>query len=273
MLKNFNSINNQYMFNKAYIININKNNYPDLTKYLLSTNHDFMFGPLQYFDFEKRILRSSFKSELAINFPTISKFKSCHIFFNYASTKKTHSARLPYLLAPKRQKPNTKSFETITTVKKIKQWFNFEFKNKHQTLKKQRLFLSDVTSNKDQSIEQTKSLEITKWQNPHLMSADWILENLIQQLNSRISPRSTINNLIRSTGTFIRLMGSNCPVLGLRVVATGRLGSQKKGMAQQIIRAIGKVPLTTLRQKIDYCQGFVRTRRGLIGIKVWVCYK
>lgn len=271
MLKNFNSINNQYMFNKAYIININKNTYADLTKYLLSTTHDFMFGPLQCVDFEKRILRSAFKSELAINFPTISKFKSCHIFFNYASTKKIHSARLPYFLAPTRQKPNTKSFETIATVNKIKQWFNFEFKNKHQTLKKQRLFSSEMGN--QEHIEQAKSLRITKWQHPHLMAADWILEHLIQQFNSRRSPRSTINNLIRSTGTFIRLMGSHCPVLGLRVVATGRLGSQKKGMAQQIIRAIGKVPLTTLRQKIDYCQGFVPTRRGLVGIKVWVCYK
>ena len=107
---------------------------------------------------------------------------------------------------------------------------------------------------------------------PRILASDWILETLIEQFKSK-NPKPIINQFISNTLALMRTMGSACPVLGLRISVVGRLGSRKKGMSQKIHRSIGKVPLTTLCQKVDYSQGFVPTRRGLIGVKIWVCYK
>ena len=67
-------------------------------------------------------------------------------------------------------------------------------------------------------------------------------------------------------------MGSECPIKGMRITITGRLGSRKKAMAQQISKCVGKVPLSTFRQNVDYRQGVLPTKFGLVGVKIWVCY-
>jgi hypothetical protein len=106
------------------------------------------------------------------------------------------------------------------------------------------------------------------------MRADWVLEKLIREFgqSEKKSPRPIINQYINNVRMLMMSMGSLCPVKGLRIVITGRLGSRKKAMAQQISKCIGKVPLNTLRQNIDYSQDFLTTRFGVMGIKVWVCY-
>lgn len=108
---------------------------------------------------------------------------------------------------------------------------------------------------------------------PKLMCADWILETLIEQVKNKRNPRGAINNLINNTLVFMRILGNACPVLGLQICASGRLNNRKKAMAQKMFRCIGTIPQTTLRHKIAYSQGFVRTRIGLIGVKIWVCYR
>jgi ribosomal protein S3 len=70
----------------------------------------------------------------------------------------------------------------------------------------------------------------------------------------------------------IKAYNNKCPILGLRVIMSGRLGRKKKGMAQQIRRSVGKVPLSTLSARIDYCQEVIPSSYGTIGLKVWVCY-
>jgi Ribosomal protein S3, C-terminal domain len=274
MLKNSNSISSwsQHTFKRAYAVDLDKVAYPDLAKYL-NSHSNFQINAHQYFDFERRIFRSAFKSELCTNFPALSKLQACHVFFNYEQHKKNidpTSFIYKSLVKPKvnisLSQPGDPTMGALpVSVLKLKQWPRFEFRNfsVHKT---------STTSQFDPK-DCSKHLYITKWQSANIMHAHWVLQDLVEQLNTRRSPRGIINALVRNAGTFLRSMGSVSPVLGLRVVATGRLGSQKKGMAQQIIKSVGKVPLSSLRQKIDYAQGFVSTRRGLIGLKVWVCYK
>lgn len=109
----------------------------------------------------------------------------------------------------------------------------------------------------------------------NLMCANWVLNQIVGLLSKseKKSPRPVVNQYINDIRILIRSMGSSTPILGIRITITGRLGSQKKAMAQQITKCVGKVPLSTLRQNIDNSQGFVRTRFGVIGVSVWVCYK
>ena len=85
-------------------------------------------------------------------------------------------------------------------------------------------------------------------------------------------PRAAMNQQINNIRILMDKMGSECPIKGMRITITGRLGSRKKAMAQQISKCVGKVPLSTFRQNVDYRQGVLPTKFGLVGVKIWVCY-
>lgn len=108
----------------------------------------------------------------------------------------------------------------------------------------------------------------------NLMRADWVLNKLIEQFNQsgKRSPRPIVNQFINDIRVLMDQMGSASPIIGMRITITGRLGSRKKAMAQQITKCVGKVPLSTFRQKVDYSQGFLPTRFGKMGVKVWVTF-
>lgn len=106
-----------------------------------------------------------------------------------------------------------------------------------------------------------------------LVRADWILGRFVEQFSKRkMNPRAAMNQQINDIRLLIDKMGSESPIKGMRITITGRLGSRKKAMAQQVSKCVGKVPLSTFRQKVDYKQGVLPTRFGLVGIKIWVCY-
>jgi ribosomal protein S3 len=50
---------------------------------------------------------------------------------------------------------------------------------------------------------------------------------------------------------------------------SGRLSGRKQGMAKTVSKTIGVLPCG-LKQTVDYDQGFVTTKLGCLGIKVWV---
>lgn len=60
-------------------------------------------------------------------------------------------------------------------------------------------------------------------------------------------------------------------IKGLRVTFSGRLGG-KKGMAKTLTKTTGRVPFSTLKEKIDFAKGVVHTKNGSLGIKVWICF-
>ena len=57
-------------------------------------------------------------------------------------------------------------------------------------------------------------------------------------------------------------------IKGIRVQIAGRIGGKDIARVEWIKK--GRVPLQTIRAKIDYCSYPVRTIYGILGIKVWI---
>lgn len=296
----------QRLFNKVYCIGIDQNITTTFTKFFSSTDKKCTFGKSRVFDFEKTVLRNSFKSEFQLNFPNVNKFQSSHVFFNISDVKGPHNksafelgtplsstqrnsniirrknkfflappafARLPseakeplpkqgYELRPPASKHSFVNRRCSLLLRSVLQQPYQQ--HKHELKQKQYHDKNTFTA--------PSQLTITQWNSAELISADMLMQSLKDQLKRSVNARSTINYMFRNTTAFIRNMGTRSPVIGMAVTATGRLGSKKKAMAQQISRSVGTVGCATFHQKIDYCQSVVSTRRGLVGLKIWVCY-
>ena len=63
-----------------------------------------------------------------------------------------------------------------------------------------------------------------------------------------------------------RVMSSGA--LGGKILLTGRIGGAEIGGREKI--HIGTVPLSTFRENISYAQVPALTKKGYIGVKVWI---
>lgn len=68
------------------------------------------------------------------------------------------------------------------------------------------------------------------------------------------------------TSTAERVMSSGA--LGIKVVLTGRIAGAEIGRREKI--HVGTVPLSTIRENISYAQVPALTKKGYIGVKVWI---
>ena len=59
-------------------------------------------------------------------------------------------------------------------------------------------------------------------------------------------------------------------ILGLRLRVSGPLGKQGGGKKQTIVKKFGSTPLSTLSAQIGYSQSLAYTKRGTVGVKVWI---
>lgn len=90
--------------------------------------------------------------------------------------------------------------------------------------------------------------------------AQLVAENIAQQLEKRISFRRAMKNCM---GRAMR-MGAR----GIKVMCSGRLGGAE--IARREWYREGRVPLHTLRAKIDYGSATANTTMGACGVKVWI---
>lgn len=73
---------------------------------------------------------------------------------------------------------------------------------------------------------------------------------------------------------FKRILGStservmNSGAKGVKILLTGRIGGAEIGRREKI--HVGTVPLSTIREEIDYAQVPALTKKGYIGVKVWI---
>lgn len=104
------------------------------------------------------------------------------------------------------------------------------------------------------------------------LSASWVLEHLKTQFRLKRSARAIFNTTLNEVSLTMTQLKSACPIKGIRLSASGRLGKRKKAMAQQLSRSLGAVPLSGFKHKVDLSQDFVTTSLGTVGLKVWVCY-
>jgi small subunit ribosomal protein S3 len=103
------------------------------------------------------------------------------------------------------------------------------------------------------------NINIAEVNTPEL-SAQLVSESVAEQLEKRASFRRTMKKAIEMT----RQAGAE----GVRIQVSGRLGGSE--MARCETQMSGKIPLSTLRAKIDYGFATAVTTYGSIGVKVWI---
>lgn len=87
-----------------------------------------------------------------------------------------------------------------------------------------------------------------------------VANNIADQLIRRLPFKRILNS------TAERVMGSGA--LGVKILLTGRIGGAEIARREKI--HIGTVPLSTIRENISYAQFPALTKKGYIGIKVWI---
>jgi small subunit ribosomal protein S3 len=103
------------------------------------------------------------------------------------------------------------------------------------------------------------AVEIVEIKRPEL-DATLVAQSLAEQLQARVSFRRAMKKAVTNS------MKSGA--LGIRVQTSGRLGGSE--MSRREWYREGRVPLHTLRAKIDYGTAVARTTFGVIGVKVWI---
>jgi small subunit ribosomal protein S3 len=92
-------------------------------------------------------------------------------------------------------------------------------------------------------------------------------------LNAMLVAKNVADMLIRRlpykrvlAQTSERVMGSGAA--GVRIVLAGRIGGSEIGRREKI--QTGTVPLSTIRENIEYASFPALTKKGYIGVKVWI---
>lgn len=103
-------------------------------------------------------------------------------------------------------------------------------------------------------------LEIREIKN-HFESAALIAQNIAQQLEKRMPHRRVLKQTMQK-------VIANKGIEGVRFEVSGRLGgadiARREGLKE------GRLPLQTIRSKVDYALVEARTTYGTVGVKVWL---
>nr|YP_010581523.1 ribosomal protein S3 [Actinidia venosa]UZT27928.1 ribosomal protein S3 [Actinidia venosa] len=92
--------------------------------------------------------------------------------------------------------------------------------------------------------------------NPNILA-----EFIAVQLKKRVAVATAMQKAIE-------LATKKADTKGIRVQISGRINGKERAGVQGTKR--GRVPLQTIRAKIDYCSYTVRTIYGVLGIKIWI---
>ena len=83
---------------------------------------------------------------------------------------------------------------------------------------------------------------------------------VVQQLETRVPFRRAVREVIRKA--------EFAGVRGIKIQVSGRLNGAEIARSEWVRK--GRVPLHTLRAKIDYALCTAKTIYGILGVKVWV---
>jgi len=103
------------------------------------------------------------------------------------------------------------------------------------------------------------AVNIVEIKRPEL-DATLVAQSVAEQLEGRVAFRRAMRKAVASA-----MKGG---ALGIRIQCSGRLGGAEMGRREWYRE--GRVPLHTLRAKIDYGTADARTTMGAIGVKVWI---
>lgn len=91
-------------------------------------------------------------------------------------------------------------------------------------------------------------------------SANVIADSLVEELQKRVAFRRAMKKTLRRA--------QRAQVKGVKIQVSGRLNGAE--IARSEWAREGRIPLQTLRAKIDYCYRTAKTIYGILGVKVWV---
>lgn len=92
------------------------------------------------------------------------------------------------------------------------------------------------------------------------LEAILVAKNIADQLNRRLPYKRVLNQAAE------RVMGSGAK--GVRILLAGRIAGAEIGRREKI--QTGTVPLSTIRANISFASFPALTKKGYIGIKVWI---
>jgi len=119
--------------------------------------------------------------------------------------------------------------------------------------------IEKLKTNLQKLIGKTISVNIKEEKKPQT-SAQLVAENVGTQLERRIAFRRAMKKVMQSA--------QRSGAKGIKVAVSGRLGGAEMARTEWYLE--GRVPLHTLRAKIDYGFAEAHTTYGIIGIKVWI---
>ena len=103
------------------------------------------------------------------------------------------------------------------------------------------------------------NVDVIEIKRPEL-DANLVAQSIAEQLEGRIAFRRAMRKAVQSA----RKAGA----LGIRIQCSGRLNGAEMGRREWYRE--GRVPLHTLRAKIDFGESTARTTMGACGVKVWI---
>ena len=103
------------------------------------------------------------------------------------------------------------------------------------------------------------NIAITRIANPY-GHPNILAEFIAGQLKNRVSFRKAMKKAIELT--------EQAGTKGVQIQIAGRIDGKEIARVEWIRE--GRVPLQTIRAKIDYCSYTVRTIYGVLGIKIWI---
>jgi small subunit ribosomal protein S3 len=103
------------------------------------------------------------------------------------------------------------------------------------------------------------SVEVIEIKRPEL-DATLVAQSIAEQLEQRVAFRRAMRKAVQSA----RKAGAK----GIRIQCSGRLGGAEMGRREWYRE--GRVPLQTLRAKIDYSEATANTIMGACGVKTWI---
>jgi small subunit ribosomal protein S3 len=110
-------------------------------------------------------------------------------------------------------------------------------------------------------VNQKLKISITKIAKPYA-NPNILAEFIATQFKNRVSFRKAIKKAIELTED------EEADTKGIQVQISGRIGGNEMARVQWIRK--GRVPLQTVRAKIDYCSYTIRTIYGVFGMKIWI---
>nr|YP_010861896.1 ribosomal protein S3 [Oraniopsis appendiculata]WGM78115.1 ribosomal protein S3 [Oraniopsis appendiculata] len=109
------------------------------------------------------------------------------------------------------------------------------------------------------SVNRRLNIAITRIEKPY-GQPNILAEYIALQLKSRVSFRKSMKKAIELT--------EQTDTKGIQVQIAGRIDGKEIARVEWIRE--GRVPLQTIRAKIDHCSYTIRTIYGVLGIKIWI---